>query len=279
MTPPPSGRPGAALAHAVVATGLADPERLRSWRDQPALLATLGLAPGSVDLDALADFAGLSEKIRHNQCRIDLPLTFRLLLLTGLEIALFRDYAPRSLARRRLGRTSTRDRLNGLLEFVEAWAPPTDPDRCLVRDVLRHEHAIATLRDAADPPATAGSDEPDRTAVPRPHGHLVVHRLTCDPRQVGQVLRDRDPDLGRIERGSWTLGYHRPPGRPPRMLEVEHPVGELLRAVDGRRDPGGIAAALLGDAAATDHLLAALTQLTELGLLRWHSGTGAAPCD
>src|SRR5580700_3631480 len=102
----------------------------------------MGIDPSKVDLGAIAGFAGLSEKVRHNPCREDLPLTFRILSLSGLEIDLFRCYAPTSFERRRRGLNVTADRLEGLANFVEQWAPASDPARTLVRDVLRHEHSI-----------------------------------------------------------------------------------------------------------------------------------------
>ncbi|NJC73108.1 hypothetical protein HC031_25815 [Planosporangium thailandense] len=269
----PPTTPSAAAVHAVVAAGLADPDRLRAWRDRPDLLAALGLAPATVDLEALEDFAGLSEKIRYNQCRGDLPLTFRLLSLTQLEIDLFRQYAPQSLARRQLGRVSTSERLDGLLLFVEAWTSDTDPVRCLVRDVLRHEHTIASLRSA---PVASRVEVSRDLVVPRHNGRLVIHRMTCDPRQVGTVLRDRHPDLTQIRRGRWTFGYHRSTAGPLRILEMEPGIGDLLMTIDGRRSFDQIAADLFGDAGASDMLHAAFAQLTRLGLLVWDAPEGVA---
>lgn len=271
----PSPSPPAALAHSVVATGLADADRLRAWRADPARLGELGVDPSTVDLGSLADFAGLSEKIRHNPCRDDLQLTFRLLLVSGLEIELFRDYAPRSLERRRQGLNSVADRLEGLLQFVEGWASETDQVRCLLRDVLRHEHVVAILR-AAEVGVfrTADASKPGGPAIPLYNGYLLVRRMTCDPRQVGRVLRAREPDLGQIERGSWTFGYHKSTEGRLRMLEVDHGVGDLILAVDGRTSADGIAERLFGDGPAAGSLLAAFDQLTELGLLVWRPGGG-----
>lgn len=270
-----SPSPPAALAHSIVATGLADADRLRAWGAEPARLEEFGVDPSAVDLGSLADFAGLSEKIRHNPCRDDLQLTFRLLLVSGLEIELFRDYAPRSLQRRRQGLNSVADRLDGLLQFVEGWASGTDQVRCFIRDVLRHEHVIASLRTAAVGTfRTADPSKPGGQVIPLYNGHLLIRRMTCDPRQVGRVLRAREPDLGQIERGSWTFGYHKAAGGRLRMLEVDHGVGDLILAVDGRTSADGIAERLFGHGPATGSLLAAFDQLTELGLLVWRPGGG-----
>jgi hypothetical protein len=283
MTPSPA--PSAALMHAVVATGLTDPDRLREWSQRPASLTALGVDPSAMDLDTLADFAGLAEKVRHNACRTDLQLTFRLLLLTGLEIELFREYAPRSLARRRRGLTSGPHRREGLVEFVAEWASGDDPVRRIIYDVLRHEDIAATVRELTDASVPGGTPsggsvvEPGPQAVPRHRGYVAVHRMNCDPRQVGDVLRDRDPDLGRIVTGPRTFVYHWVTAGPLRMVEVDDGLGELVRWVDGRTTVAGIRHRLLAGNGSDGAIVAVLTQLSELGLITWHSAEGLATCD
>ena len=275
-SPPP---PKAALAHTIVAAALVDAQRLQDWRAHPLLLAELGIEPSTLDLDALAGFVGLAEMIRHNQCRADLQLTFRLLFLAGLEIEFFRDYAPRSLARRRQGLKSTADRLAGLLEFVTEWASCGDPVRLLIRDVLQHEYIVATVRAAENvPTAEAATGAPGPQAIPRPRGYLSVQRTSCDPRQVAAVLRDRDPELSRIVRGSRTFAYHSEAPTSLRMLELDPGVGALIQAADGQTTLEGIGMRLLGDAAETSSLVALFYQLTDLGLFTWSSDARNAPC-
>ena len=273
MRPTPS--PSAALVHTVVAAGLADAQRLQAWQARPVLLAELGVDPSTMDLDALACFAGLSEMIRHNLCRADLQQTFRLLLLTGLEIELFRDYAPRSLARRRQGLKSTADRLDGLLEFVKEWASGPDPLRRLIRDMLQHEHIVATVRSAEIGSApNAATVTAGLRAIPVQNGFLRVQQMSCDPRQVSEVLRDRDPDLARIARGSWTFAYHSQAPGSLRMLEIDRGVGDLILVVDGQISVEGIGKRLLGNDVPARSLVALFSQLTELGLFTWRSDAG-----
>ncbi|MGH9228112.1 MAG: RiPP maturation protein ApyI [Acidimicrobiales bacterium] len=262
----------APLVHSVIAAGLSDPYRLRNWMTEPAALERYGVDPSSLDLDALADFAGLSEKVRHNQCRQHLELSFRLMRLTGVEVQLFRDYAPRSRARRRQGLISVPDRLDGLAQFVEEWAAGGGPVRTLLRDVLGHEYVIAVLRRSeVAPPAPTG---PAR--VPVHHGRIVVRRSTCDPSQVASVLRAREPDLAAIERGVRTFVYQKAPGSDVRILEVEDGVAELLLAVDGRSSVEDLAGRLFGGAL-VDPLRSTLEQLADLGVLAW-SHDGGVPC-
>lgn len=262
----------APLVHSVIAAGLSDPYRLRDWMADPAALERFGVDPSSLDLDALADFAGLSEKVRHNQCRQHLELSVRLMRLAGVEVQLFRDYAPRSRERRRLGLTSVPDRLDGLAQFVEEWAADGSPVRTLVRDVLWHECVIALLRrsDVA-PPGPVGA-----ARVPVHHGRIVVRRWTCDPSQVASVLRAQEPDLAAIDRGVWTFVYQKAPGSDVRILEAEDGVAELLLAVDGRSSVEELAGRLFGGAL-VDSLRSTLEQLADLGVLAW-SHDGGVPC-
>lgn len=270
-------RPSAALTHSVLAAALADADRLAAWRADPRLLGEYGIEPSTMDLDGLADFAGLSERVRHNQCRRDLQLTFRLLWLTKLEVALFRDYTPVSLRRRRAGLNTTAHRIAGLAEFMAEWAEG-DPTRDLVRETLDHEHIVARLRHAEVPvpPQGAGASRPDEPAVPLPNGRLVVRTSSCNPRQVAEVLKTSKPDLGLIERGSWTLIYRRGFDGSLTVSEVDRGLGALVSVVDGDADVAALAGRLR---VPQDLLSTMLDRLTGLGMFWWQSGETAESCE
>lgn len=276
MTVPPA--PSASLVHSLIASGLSDPQRLQEWSARPDLVERYGVDPSTLDLATLADFAGLSEKVRHNQCREHLPLTFRLIRLAGVEVELFRCYAPRSRQRHGQGLTSVTDRLDGLAEFVEEWAAGGESLRILIRDVLWHEHVISVFRRVEIAPdagpkllATGGG------TIPLLDGRIVVRQATCDPLQVAQVLSAREPDLSAIERAPWTFVYHRAPAGSVRILAVDRGVAELLLVVDGRSSVEAIADRLLGDIALVPALRSTLEELADLGLLTWR-GDGRVPC-
>jgi hypothetical protein len=260
-----------------IAAALADPHRLHEWIEEPRLLERYGIDATAIDLSALADFAGLSEKVRHNQCREHLELTFRLLRLSGMEVEFFRRYAPTSRQRRRQGLTTVPDRLEGLAAFVAEWAQQGDSGRTLVRDVLWHEYVIAVLRNAQGPATTEGVGSADPHVTPLHDGRLVVRRTTCNPFQVTEALRAREPDLGAIERGTWTYVYHRAPAGTIRVMEVEDGVAELLLAADGRSSVEEIADRLFGSGELVDSLRSTFDELVRLGLLAWRQ-PGASPC-
>jgi hypothetical protein len=257
------GLPSASLAHSVIATGLADPKRLRSWAADATPLEALGIDPTTIDLDVLAKFAGLAEKVRHNRTRAFLPLTFRLLTTLGLDIDLFCDYAqsPRKSSRG----ASPLDRVDALAGFIEDWAG-SDAERTLVRDMIQHEQALTRLRSLGPVP-----DDPPRPPMGSDlakHGELLVRHLTIDPRQVVDVLRHHHPQLATIERGSWTFVYQREPSAGIRLLQVDPAVGDLLMLVGGDRSLSELAD-LIKTQADDPALHVALDQLVDAGLLTW----------
>jgi hypothetical protein len=270
-------RPSAALTHSVLASALVDADRLAGWRADPGQLAEYGIEPSTMDLDGLADFAGLAERVRHNQCRRDLHLTFRLLWLAKLEVALFRDYTPVSLRRRRAGLNTTADRIAGLAEFMAEWAQG-DPTRGLIRETLEHEQIVARLRHAEvpAPPPGAGASRPDEPAVPLPNGRIVVRTSSCNPMRVAEVLQANQPDLGLIERGSWTLIYRRGFDGSLTVSEVDRGLGALVSVVAGDADVAALADRLR---VPHDLLGSMLDQLTGLGMFWWRSGETAMSCE
>ncbi|HUB55881.1 MAG TPA: hypothetical protein VMB04_12040 [Mycobacterium sp.] len=265
------------VVHSVVAAAVADPSRLQAWTVNPSGLTQLDVDPAELDLEAVADFAGLAEKIRHNGCRHQLRMTFQLLNQSGLEIQLFRDYAPHSLRRRQRGLKSPLQRVDGLAEFIGRWSRG-DPLRSLIRDVLLHEQALMLMHAAdTDRPQRCSRARPMRQPVPAPNGVLVVRTLTCDPRQVQQVLQTPPADLADIRRGRWTFVYHKTIEQ-LRMLEVEQAVGHLLTVVDGRRSVDRMSEQLFGNSSETPALMPLLDQLVAIGLLRWLDNESPSRC-
>lgn len=258
-------------AHRWLAAGLADPALLARWRRNPESLREVGLSPGELDLDALWKFAGLSEKVKHNGCRTHLQLTFRLLNKLGIEIDAFAEYAASAAERRRRGRISVDERTEALAGFLDGWLDPELDAHALVLDLLRHELAIARLRELA---ATAGeATAPARvpapasaSSVPAINGELLLHEMSFDPRIVAERVR-HDPTFSDLRRGAVRLGYWWDgAAREPRLLDLDELGAGLLELVDGATSLEAMAARLGTQA---DRLVAPFADLAELGLVRF----------
>jgi hypothetical protein len=266
------------MVHSVVATALTRPGVLNDREGDLAGRLQAGSKAIGLDLASVNDFAGLAEKVRHNQIRYELELTFRLLRLFELEIALFRDYLPTSLARRQRGLTKPADRVIGLAEFAPEWAGD-DEHRCVVRDVLIHECILAAFRGDIERLGGDMGNAPDSedgcghaiaatpNSVPAFRGSVVVRSMICDPDQVADVLRDREPDLTLIRRESRTAVYQRSSSLGVRVLSTDMGVGELITAVDGRADVRAIAQRLMVPDPQLPMLTRAYTQLRDLRVI------------
>ena len=138
--------------HAVLAAGVDDPALLAGWEQDPERLRAHGIE--TIDLDAIRKFAGLTAKVRHNLLRDDLPLTFRLLNVAGLEIEVFAAYA----AVRRKFAATTAERIRDLVAFLDGWVDRERREHVLLWDLIRHEAAIGAVR--ASGPPSGGREAP-----------------------------------------------------------------------------------------------------------------------
>src|ERR1051325_1267801 len=134
----------AGQVHAVIAAGLKEPGLLARWKQEPETLRECGVDPDAIDLEALWKFAGLTTKVKHNGLRADLPLTFRLLNIAGLEIEIFGAYAAFH-AGKSFGPT-VQERIDELSYFLEQWLDFDKREHALLWDLIRHEAALARLR-------------------------------------------------------------------------------------------------------------------------------------
>jgi hypothetical protein len=266
--------------HAVLAAGVENPALIARWRDEPELLLRYGVEPAEVDLDALWKFAGLTIKVRHNALRDDLPLTFRLMSVAGIEIDLFAAYAGERAARgARLART-TEERTLDLIAFLAGWLDRTEPVHALLWDIIRHERALAQLAKATPEAAPAGiAPEPDAPATARtvPHlrGELVLHEMTCDLREVGGALYANPPRLAAIPRAPAYLCYWRADAAPAiTMLRLDELGFYALAAIDGRKSCAVLHRALGGAGPTSPGFLRALDQLAAIGVVGFQ---GRAP--
>jgi hypothetical protein len=265
----------AARLHAVVSAGIANPALIARWRSDPELLRGHGIEPSALDLDALWKFAALTIKVRHNALRDELPATFRLISLAGLEIELFTAYAIDLATRRASFAPTAEGRTLDLLVFLEGWIDHDNWNHILLWDLIRHERAMGRLARTA--PAVGSSPDLWRTGelvtpaadlVPRIRGEIVLHKMTSDPRITALALRADVPDLSAVTRRPARRCYWRTDAGPEvTTLSLNRLGFAALGLVDGTRTIAELHRALGGGRRPSTALLRVLGELQTVGVI------------
>jgi hypothetical protein len=266
----------AARLHAVVSAGIANPALIERWRSDPELLRGHGIEPSALDLDALWKFAALTVKVRHHALRDDLPASFRLMSVAGLEIELFTGYASDIATRRARFAPTTEGRMLDLLVFLEGWIDHENWAHVLLWDLIRHERAIGRLARTA--PVVGSSPDlwrageplptPAADLVPRIRGEIVLHEMNSDPRVTTAVLQADAPDLAAISRAPARRCYWRTDAGPDvTTLSLNRLGFAVLGLVDGTRTVAELQRALGGGRRPSASLLRVLSELQTLGVI------------
>lgn len=264
--------------HAVMAAALANPHLIERWQQEPELLRKHGLSSADLDLNALWKFAGLAVKIRHNGLRGELPWTFRLLNVLGLEVDIFASYGS-FLARTgtSLG-NSSEARAQDLCAFFEHWLDCENADHSLLWDLIRHELTLMQLSkiETLDPPSRTSA--PLQEAPPCPAtissvcGNIVLHAMRCDPRTVIATLRHTSPPLHTVTREDCHLCYWRPPATSDlHILQLDELGFYLLSCSDGSVSAADLSRRLVGGRRTAPNLLKVLAELRAVGILSFHT--------
>jgi len=256
--------------HAVLAAGVANPNLVSHWRREPQLLRRQGLYPRSINLEGLWGFAGLTVKIRHNGLRADLPMTFRLLNVAGLEIEVFASYAAERASAGQQYAATAEARARDLVDFMNRWLDLERPEHSLLWDVVRHERALTQL--GTSPPHPEAPDRVRATltsqSVPRVRGHIVLHEMRCDPRAVVAALRESSPRLPLKPPGTVYFCYWRVGAAPEvRIVELDAFGFYALSFVDGVRTVSALNRVLGGGRRPTRAFLHLLDRLGVTGIL------------
>src|SRR4051794_6599780 len=111
---PKSTETAARHVHASLAAAVAGPRLLKR-------LGRTGSTGPAFDLERIRLFAGLALKVRHNDIRLLLPLTFKLLDRLKISVPIFAAYGEQAAALRQTKRTTRSDRLEVMSGFVEGW--------------------------------------------------------------------------------------------------------------------------------------------------------------
>lgn len=261
--------------HTVVAAGVDNPGLITRWRAEPELLRGHGVEPSQIDLDALWRFAGLTVKVRHHALREELPASFRLMSLAGLEIELFASYASERAAQGARLAPTTEGRTLDLLVFLEGWLDRDNIAHALLWDLIRHERALARL--ARTSPAVGSSPDlrrgdpptpPAADVVPRIRGEIMLHEMTSDPQAIAHALGDPGFDLAAIPRIQSRACYWRTDAGPEvSILPLEELAFGALSLVDGKRTAAEIYRALGGGRRPPPGFLRILGELQTIGIV------------
>lgn len=224
-------------AHAEVARYLTDPVALQAACD--------GDGSGSIcdreQLHRLLLFRGFITKIKHNALRRAIPCTLRLISTLKFEVNFFAAISPAYVELRQAGPVPNDEHLSWFESEMEAWLTRVQPNgRTLVSDVLAHEMTIAEVQQAGN---TASVDRLPNT--PRFIGEVRVRRYETDVRVAVNKLSKGtfNPNTDWIVRDV-NLVYHRAPGRPVSISEVNPFVTLVFSLVDGKRCVDTIASTL-----------------------------------
>lgn len=250
----------ASRVHAIVAAGLENPELLARWKQEPESLRAYGVDPSVFDLDAIWKFAGLTAKVKHNGLRFDLPLTFRFLSLNGMEIEVFGAYAAHKARAGTRYAPTTEGRIVEFVGFLRDWLDFDKHAHSLLWDLIRHEAALAQLRKC--------TPTVKRARVPHIIGDITLHEMTCDPRLLGKLLREKSFDPDRVQRRMVHLCYWNP-GDPEEIsiLELNELGYHLLSLVDGKRSVADFNRLLGGKSRISKKLMDAFAELARVGVI------------
>jgi len=251
----------ASRVHAIVAAGLENPELLARWKQEPESLRAYGVDPVAFDLDAIWKFAGLSAKVKHNGLRFDLPLTFRFLSFNDLEIEVFGSYASHKARAGTHYAQTTEARIVELVDFLRDWLDFDKPERSLLWDLIRHETALAQLRKR--------TPSVKRVRVPHLAGEVILHEMSCDPRVLGKLLRQKSFDPNKVPRRMVYLCYWNAGDRGEIcILELNELGYHLLSLVDGKRSLADFNRLLGGKARISNKLTDAFGALARVGVIK-----------
>lgn len=267
-----------ARVHAVMAAGVDQPQLLERWMADSAQLRALGVQPEGFDLQALAKFAGLGVKVRHNPLRPMFPLGFRLMSVAAIEIDLFSAYA---LQRSREGRAFAVDmaqRARDLVAFVGGWHDPDIRSHALLWDALRYELAVAELR----APQAAAIVRAGTSRAPRVRGDIALHELQSDPRVLGEVLHASAPELENVPLQPQAFCFWRAvdddDNGETSVIAIDALGQHLLSRIDGRRSAAALARELGGGRDAARAVAIALASLAAIGIVALPQRRTRAAC-
>lgn len=262
--------------HAVLAAAMADPSLLNSWRHGRDALSDFRIE--ELELEKMWRFCGLVTKVRHNDLRLELPLTFRLLDDFQLSIEAFAEYSIRAAALRRSGQNSKLAKCLTFTDFLEGWLDASSPPHLFIRDMVRHESAIMQLQtissDSLVTQEQMNSQSVTLCSTPIHVMGFVFRELGCNPLAVGRTIYSGGDSLS-VARSQQFWGYCKQATNASiDIVELDELTFKLLCVIDGSLTLPEIAAALSqsGTVYAAEDLCYPVQELVGLGLLATKNG-------
>ena len=259
--------------HAVLAAAMDNPSLLEQWRlgNSTNLGGSDNLA---LDLEKVWLFAGLATKVRQNDVRLNLPLTFKLLDRLGISIEVFAGYARKAAALRKANQRARAEKIVSLSEFLEDWLDRANLNHALVRDIIKHERALVDLNESVSS-VDLSTGVPNiknlSRLVPLRCEPLIHHEMSCNPLQLEEMIRSDNYDSAALSRGHFFFAYRwNSRAGCISVAEIDELDFILIELTDGFRSLTQIAALLrqAGVALKTADLRATIGELVENGLLK-----------
>jgi len=238
---PRTTRTAARHVHAVLAAAVSNPALLEHLRQRAGRGED---DTATFDLERIRLFAGLAVKVRQNDVRLSLPLTFKLLDRLKISIPLFAAYSKPAAALRQANKNMRSDKIESISCFLEGWLHVNDPAQALVRDILHHERALLVLNGNR---ATFLAEDRDRhtaraaaavrpESIPRPAPGLTFHEMSCDPLALERMIRSPTGDLSTLRRGPFYYAYCWDKGQSSISTKEIDELGHvLINLASGRR--------------------------------------------
>jgi hypothetical protein len=271
------------LVHAFMAAGVENPSLLQLWQGEPDLLRSYGVDPDGLDFEAMRKFAGFTAKVRHNGLRGSLPLTFRFLNVTGLEIELFSSYALFRASEGSAFSETTEARTRDLVSFLEQWVDPDRREHAMLWDLGRYELALSQLskqvRAVRSLPATKARSRslPSAAGVPRVCGQIILHEMRSDPRTIASRLQEKSPSLEGISFGTFQFCFWSgSEGGEINIIELDELGFYILTLADGKRSTSDLSRLMGGKSRPARGLLKALKELAGIGIIVFDTAPGQA---
>lgn len=197
---------------------------------------------GLDELERLILFSAFIIKVKHNNLRRTVPLTFQLLAYLNLELDFFARFSAKYLSARVSGPLSTKSHLSLFESYLLNYVKLLSLDEStLIKSIFIHELTLWQLSQGRD----AGGFCPSGNGV-RWEGWLRLKRYSIDVLSICNKIKLRDFTSYNYNLGaSQVLAYWQPSERTPgSVFIIDELTALILSQLDGQRSVQDIASSL-----------------------------------